>query len=189
MAKYEMRRPETLNEILNRYNPEGDCGAYGKRFEVMFRATLTDKVERVHPAGYADCSVKRGVSVECKSGAGALDTFGWDTKEEAELAMENMDFLHKCSHVAYLPKFNGENLEDTIIVPRKRFIRILLKYNLVRVRKGSDGKWYVTIQNYLPTEKFKPSKERVGCLIEDLQDNGYYIDIFAERMLNKELEL
>lgn len=189
MAKYKMRRPETLEEVMSRYNPSGDFGACGKQFEVLFRATLTDRVERVHPAGYADCVVKRGVVVECKTGAGTLGDFGWDTKEEAELAMENMDFLHKCSHVAYLPKFNGYNLEDTIIVPRKRFIRILLKYNLVRVRCGSNGKWYVTIQNYLPTEKFKSSRERVGCLIEDLQDNGYYLDIFAKRMLNKELEL
>lgn len=188
-TKYEMRKPERLEEILARYNPSVDCGALGKRADVLVRKAITAKIERAHPAGIADCTVKRGVTVEIKTGAGELDPFGWDTKEEAEEAMNNCDFLHGCSHVAYLAKFDGTNVEDFIVVPRKRFIKILLKYNLIRVKKASTGQWKVTIQNFLPTENFHPSKERAGCFFEDLEMNGLYIDLFCENMLGRELDL
>ena len=191
MAKkdYVMRNPERLEDILARYNPCIDCGAMGKRADVLVRKAITTKIERAHPAGIADCKVKRGVSVEIKTGAGELDPFGYDTKEEAEMAMEAGEYLKGCTHVAYLAKFNGSNLEDFIVVPKKRFINILLKYNLVRVKKASSGSWKITIQNYLPTENFHPSKERVGCFFEDLELNGLYIDLFCEKMTGRELDI
>lgn len=188
MAKYEMKKPETLEEILLRYNPADD-GYGGKIADVIVRKAIAQKIERVHPAGTSDCTVKRGVAVETKTGAGELDPFGYDTKEEAEEAMANDAFLLGCTHVAYLAKFTGDNVEDFIVVSRKRFIKILKTYNLVRVKKASSGKWKVTIQNYLPTPNFHPSKERAACFFEALEENGYYIDLFCEKMLNRELDI
>ena len=189
MAKYEMRKPERLEEILGRYNPEIDAGAMGKRADVLVRKAITSKIERAHPAGVSDCTVKRGVAVEIKTGAGELDPFGYDTKEEAEEAMEAGEYLKGCTHVAYLAKFNGENLEDFIVIPKKRFIKILLKYNLVRVKRSTDGRWKITIQNFLPTPNFHPSKEKAGCFFEDLEENGLYIDLFCENMTGRELDI
>lgn len=188
MPKYEMRKEENLEDILNRYlnNIHGYGGISG---EIIGRKTLTDKIERLHPAGYGDCIIKRGVSVEFKTGAGELEPFGFDTKEEAEEAMENDDFLRGCTHVAYLAKFDGTNVEDFIVLSRKRFIKVLKAYNLVRVKKASNGKWKVTIQNYLPTPNFHPSLKRAACFFEALEENGYYLDIFAERMVNRDLYL
>lgn len=187
MAKYEMRNPERLEDILARYNPCIDAGAMGKRADVLVRKAITAKIERAHPAGVADCKVKRGVSVEIKTGAGELDPYGYDTKEEAMEAMEQGKYLPGCSHVAYLAKFDGSNLEDFIVIPKKRFIKILLKYNLVRVKRASNGTWKITIQNFLPTENFHPSKEKAGCFFEDLEINGLYIDIFCEQMTGHDL--
>ena len=187
--KYIMKNPERLEDILNRYNPTVDCGAMGKRADVLVRKAITQKIERAHPAGVADCKVKRGVSVEIKTGAGELDPFGYDTKEEAQEAMANGEYLRGCTHVAYLAKFDGSNLEDFIVVPKKRFINILLKYGLVRVKRASSNTWKITIQNFLPTENFHPSKEKAGCFFEDLETYGLYIDIFCEKMTGRELDL
>ena len=188
-VKHTMKNPERLEDILSRYNPVGDFGAMGKQGEVIFRKVATNKVERLHPAGYSDCVIKSGVSVEVKTGAGELETFGFDTKEEAQEALDNDRFLLGCTHVAYLPKFTGENVEDFIIVPRKRFIKILRHYGLLRVKKASSGKWKVTIQNYLPTPNFHPSAEKVGCLIEALEENGLYLDLFIQKMVKRDLYL
>ena len=187
--KYVMKNPERLEDILNRYNPVVDCGAMGKRADVLVRKAITAKIERAHPAGIADCKVKRGVSVEVKTGAGELDPFGYDTKEEAMEAMEAGEYLKGCTHVAYLAKFDGHNLEDFIVTSKKRFIKILLTYNLVRVKHSTDGKWKITIQNFLPTPNFHPSKEKAGCFFEALEENGLYIDLFCEKMTGRELDI
>lgn len=178
---------KTIEKVLARYNPEGDFGAMGKRAEVIARHLVTGKIERLHPAGVSDCTVKSGVSVEIKTGAGELSTFGYDTKEEALEAMEEGRFLEHHTHVAYLAKFNGSNAEDFLVLPRRRFINLLNKYNLVRVKRGSDGKWRVTIQNYLPTPTFHASKARAALFLKELEENGLYLDCFCEKMLNRGL--
>ena len=178
---------EKVERLLNRYNPTIDSGAMGKRADVLVRRLITGKIERCHPAGIADCVVKSGVSVEIKTGAGELGQYGYDTKEEAEEAMAEGRFLEHCTHVAYLAKFNGTNIEDTIVLPRRRFIKLLDKYGLIRVKHSSDGLWRVTIQNYLPTPKFHASKERAALFFDDLEINGLYLDCFCEKMLNRGL--
>lgn len=188
MGKYTMKKPEALEEILARYNPE-NCGYMGRTADILVRKIITGKLERVHGANESDCKVKRGVSVEIKTGAGELDPFGYDTKEEAEEAMESDEFLNGCTHVAYLAKFTGDNIEDFIVVPKKRFIKILREFNLIRVKKATNGQWKVTIQNFLPTPNFHPSLERVGCFFEALEENGLYIDLFCEKMTGHELYL
>lgn len=186
--KYREMIPETLEEILARYNPD-DHGYGGKTGEIIVRKAVAEKVERLHPAGLSDCTVKRGVALEIKTGAGELDTFGYDTKEQALEAKEADRYLPGCTHVAYLAKFTGNNVEDFIVVSRKRFINLLKEHNLVRVKRGSDDKWRVTIQNYLPTPNFHPSKERAASFFMGLEENGYYLDIFVERMLQRDLNL
>ena len=178
---------EKVERMLNRYNPTTDCGAMGKRADVLARKLVTGKLERCHPASIADCTVKRGVSVEIKTGAGELGGYGYDTKEEAQEAMEAGNFLEHCTHVAYLAKYDGTNIDYMLVLPRKRFIKLLNKYNLVRIKHSSDGMWRVTIQNYLPTPNFHPSKERAALFLEELEINGLYLDCFCEKMLNRSL--
>lgn len=186
--KYRQMNPETLEEILARYNPN-DPGYGGKLGDVLVRKAISHKVERVHPAGLSDCTVKRGVALEIKTGAGELDTFGYDTKEQAIEAKEADRYLPGCTHVAYLAKFTGFNVEDFIVVSRKQFITLLKDHNLVRVKRGSDNKWRVTIQNYLPTPNFHPSKERAASFFSGLEENGYYLDVFVSRMLSRDLDI
>ena len=188
MAKYQMKKEENLQDVLDRYI-NNICGYGGISGEIIGRKALTEKIDRLHPAGYSDCIVKRGVSVEFKTGAGELDPYGYDTKEEAQEAMENDDFLHGCTHVAYLAKFDGTNVEDFIVLSRRRFIKVLKEFGLVRVKHASNGSWKVTIQNYLPTPNFHPSLTRAACFFEALEENGYYLDIFAERMTGKDLDV
>lgn len=184
MAKYNIRKAESLEKIIERYitNPNpNDKGAMGKAYDSLGRYAFTQKLEYCHHAGMYDCLVKSGVVIEWKNGCGSLDGFGYDTKEEAELAMIERRYLPNCTHIAYIPKFNGENMDETIITPRLRFIKILEQFKLVRVRRETDGKWRVAIQSYIPSPTFKASPERMAAFIEALEENGLYIDLFAEK--------
>lgn len=184
MAKYNIRNAQTLEKIIDRYinNPNpNDKGNMGKAYDSLGRYALTKKLEYCHHAGMYDSFVKSGVVVEWKNGCGSLDGRGYETKEEAEEAMINRQYLPNCTHVAYVPKFNGSNMEETIITPRLRFIKVLEQFKLVRVRRETDGMWRVAIQSYIPTPTFKASPERMAAFIEALEENGLYIDLFAEK--------
>ena len=185
--KFKYEGKKNIDAVLARYSIASDCGQLGKKAEVVARYAITGKIERCHTAGDTDCVVKRGVVVEVKTGAGELEPFGYDTKEAAIEAMEAGHFLLGCSHVAYLPRYNGHNIEQTLVVPRKRFISLLQKYNLIRVKQATNGAWKVTIQNYLPTENFHPSKDRAFLFLDDLEKYGLFLDCFCEKMLGREL--
>lgn len=185
--KFKYTGEKDINEVLARYSAITDCGKDGKRADVAVRYAVTGKIERCHSAGDVDCVVKRGVTVEIKTGCGELEPFGYDTKEEAIEAMEAGRFLLGCTHVAYLPRFTGDNVDSVLVLPRKRFISLLQKYNLIRVKQATCGTWKVTIQSYLPTPTFHASKDRAVMFLEDLETYGLYLDCFCEKMLNREL--
>lgn len=173
----------TKEGIITKYiSNTADDGRFGRSFEVDFREILTGAVERCHPLGVADVAVKRGVTVETKTGCGWLVNPEFDNAEDAWNYFENAyKPMIKASHVAYLPKWNGENTRDAIILTQAKFLNILEKNKLVRA-KSNKGYFGIAIQSYIPTPTFKASVSRYESFLNDLADNGEIIEEFAERM-------
>ena len=173
----------TKEGIITKYiSNTADDGRFGRSFEVDFREILTGAIERCHPLGVADVSVKRGVTVETKTGCGWLVNPTFDTPEEAWHFFENTyKPMLKASHVAYLPKWTGENTRDCIILTQKKFLAVLERNKLIRA-KGNKGYFGICIQSYIPTPTFKASVSRYESFLEDLSNTGEIIEEFAERM-------
>jgi hypothetical protein len=166
------------------YANEKDYGRNGRNFEVAFRSLLIGVEGACNPQGVADILVKRGVTLECKTGCGWLISPTYASKEEAsEILAEGGFKMKRAMFVAYLPEFNGENAEDALILTQSKFMAIFAKYGKLRVKQSSsNGMWGITIQSYIPTEKFKASKKVYQAILIELFDNGEYYDTFAERM-------
>ena len=176
----------TINDILNSYNPERDPSGYaGRRFEVTLRYVIskfmTGKgvVSKVKPQGVTDIIVKPGVALESKSGAGYLMPAEHYTKEAAFEAFDTYMPMKRATHVAYCPKWTGNNLQDVYILPQRKFIRILADCGLLVARKSSprNGQLYgVAIQTYT----HQPRKEEK--LIAMLQAEAETLQSFLIRM-------
>jgi hypothetical protein len=173
----------TGKDIVNRYlSNHADDGRFGRSFEVMFRKQATNIAHRVHPMTVADVVIGR-MSIECKTGCGWLVNPEFDTKDDAIEYFESTKYpMMHASFVAYLPKWDGTNEMDALILPQRRFLKCLAKNNLVRAKAGSNGLWGISIQSYIPTPTFKASKERYESFMNDLFDNGEYLDSFIERL-------
>lgn len=164
------------------YTNERDDGKNGRNFEVEFRLLLTGEEGASNPQGVADILVKRGVVLECKTGCGWIVYPTYRTKEEAEALIESGFKMKKAMFVAYLPKFDGTNAADALVLTQAKFLAVFGKYRKLRVKKSSDGLWGIAIQSYIPTPTFKASAKVYESILADLFDNGEYYDTFAERM-------
>lgn len=165
------------------YNNPNDSGKDGRNFEPIFRMLFGFELERCHRQGEADILVKRGVTLECKTGHAQLTAPIYASKEEATEALKSGNFrMSKAMFVAYLPKFNGSNATDALILTQKNFLAVLRKHGKLRAKRHSNGNWCIAIQQYIPTPTFKASQKTYDAILADLFDNGEYYDTFMERM-------
>lgn len=178
---------EGIDDIIANYTDnEDDDGAYGRAFEVTLRDALTQVVDKVASQDKADIVYKQGVTIECKTGAGRLVETPYATSEQALDAFyatfnrRNGKPMLKASHVAYIPKFKG-SLDNVYILTQRNFLRLLDCQGLIRAKPYSDG-YKITIQNYLPTPNYTPSKERAAIVKMGLEGLGKSIPEFIEYM-------
>lgn len=169
----------TIEELVNSYmsntkNP-GNCG---RAFESAVRYRILHRVESAHSGNISDLTVKVGnqyVAIECKQGCGWVNVPELETEEEAQEALDNFD-MHRAKYVCYIPKFTGDNVDEAYMLTKHAFISILRKYNLLRVkRNGKAGYYGICIQSYIPTPKFKASKERYNSILEDFATHSVTI--------------
>lgn len=177
---------EQVDEIINYYaNIDNHDGVKGSQFEVIMRDALKGIADYQASQGVADIVYKQGVTIECKTGAGRLINTGYETPEKALAAFWG-DFhksgrpMKRASHVAYIPNFTG-NIDDVYILYQPDFIRLLYVLDLVRTKKYPDG-YKITIQNYLPTENFNPSRERIAVMKWGLENLGKSLLEFIKHM-------
>jgi hypothetical protein len=176
-----------LESIRERYlqNLE-DSGHFGRCFEVDMRHELINTVERVHPLGVADVTIKAGVTLECKTACGWIVNPQFDTPEEAKAYIEEKTRpMKKAMFVAYLPQYNGENLEDARILSQTSFLNMLKEAGLLRAKKGSsknNPQYGIAIQSYLPTKSFHPSMKTLAFVEGYLMEHGETVEEYVERM-------
>ncbi len=177
---------EHVDEIINYYaNIDNHDGVKGSQFEVIMRDALKGIAEYQAPQGVADIVYKQGVTIECKTGAGRLINTGYETPEKA-LAAFWADFkksgrpMKRASHIAYTPTFNG-NIDNVYILYQPDFIRLLRVLELIRTKQYDDGH-KVTIQSYLPTKNFNPSRERIAVMEMGLENLGKSLPEFIKHM-------
>ena len=174
-----------LDSIITKYESNlGDLGRFGRCADVLVRMYLTGKIERCHPLGVSDVFHKRIGAVEIKTGCGWLLNAEYDTVDAAWAAWNSKkNPIPKARYIAYNPTFTDfDGLTDFIVLTQSQFISALNKYSLIRVKPHS-GKYGIAIQSYIPTPTFKASKQRYNDFIATLENNGLYLDCFAEKKL------
>lgn len=165
---------------MGRYHNERDHGRKGRNMEEDGRLLFKQVDERCHPLGVADMVVKRGVTVEFKTGCGWLVSPIYDSKEEVEEMLDDFKMV-KAMYVCYLPEYDGTNIYDAIVITQKKFLTVFRNHGKIRVKKGSNGLWGIAIQSYIPTPTFKASVKTYEAILQDLADNGMIIEEFAEK--------
>lgn len=173
------------HELIEYYVSKNDFdGKDGAIAEVAIRERLTGKIAKMSPNKITDIVVKSGVTVEVKTGQ------GWIIPPQFESENEAWAFYHgkatrykmaRASHVVYIPVVTKESIMKAKVIKQADFMRLLESLNLVRVKK-SRGLYGIAIQQYLPTEKFKPSKERVAVMRVMLEVLGESQADFVARM-------
>lgn len=182
-------KPElkTLADIINEYPIENDPLANAARqVECFVRYRLTGAVERVHPLGVADCVVKRGVTLEVKTGHGWFIEPNFATQEQLLAYLdERSNPMIKASHIAYLPHraTNGYNCNSCLFFTARQFMDIMGGQFGKLVAKENRGMWGVAIKPWI-TEGYaqKSSERNEKAIREMLQKSGLDIKKFAERM-------
>lgn len=174
------------------YSNAHDDGREGRNSELTFRISLAEclgkkiNVDRIKSAYKADFKVRtaggKTVTGECKTGCGWL-TKPCYTQEQAQTLLQDLQALKKAvdhsSYIAYAPT----SADEMLIMPKSRFIEICAKHNILRIKKHSSGCGYgVTIQSYVPTPTFRASKNRYEAILNDLFDNGEYLDCWVDRL-------
>lgn len=174
------------------YKNANDDGREGRNAEIDFRIALAEalgkkiKPEAIKASHKADFKVKtvggKVITGECKTGCGWLTRPDY-TEAEAKDLLTDLRNLKKAvahsSYIAYAPTASDEML----IMTKSAFIDLCARYNLLRIKKHSSGCGYgITIQSYIPTPTFRASKTRYEAILNDLFDNGEYIDCWIERL-------
>ena len=171
--------------LIDYYASKDDFdGKDGAIAEVAIRERLTGQVKGLASNKMADIVIKSGVTVEVKTGQ------GWIVPPQFESEGEAWAFYHgkatrykmaRASHVVYIPVVTDKAIASARIIKQADFMRLLECLNLVRVKK-SRGLYGIAIQQYLPTEKFKPSRERVAVMRVMLEILGESQADFVKRM-------
>ena len=173
------------SELIEFYASKHDFdGKHGAMAEVAIRERLTGKIAKMSPNNSTDVVVKSGVTVEVKTGQGWLIPPTFETEAEAWEHYHGKATRYKmarASHVVYIPVVTEKAIASARVIKQADFMRLLKCLNLVRVKK-SRGLYGIAIQQYLPTEKFKPSKERVAVMRVMLEILGESQVDFVKRM-------
>lgn len=171
-----------------------NTGARGCVFECTVRHAINGTWEHVHTLDETDVTVKRGVTLECKSGAGDLTSARWSSREEAaEVWGSSKRPMRKASHVCYVAKVNVENpaeiLETARVFTQNEFIQILEDSKMLRFRK--DGEKYCaaiqTVSESTAKSPFlkngQPRKETAPNMFRRLiLERGEKLEDFVDRM-------
>lgn len=175
----------TLDDVRTEYSLDKDpCGNGARQVECFLRYYFTGKIERVHPLGVADIVIKRGITMEVKTGHGWLIEPRFETLEELENHLDSRkNPMIKASHIAYLPHraYDGLDCVDCLIFSAIQFIKIMGKYGKLTV-KESRGSWGVAIKDWI-TEGYavKSSSKVEKAIREDLENNGLIIEEFVQK--------
>ena len=171
-----------------------NTGAKGCIFECVVRHAVNGIWEHVHVMDETDVTIKRGVTLECKSGAGDLTSARWSSREQAAEVWESSKRpMRKASQVCYTVKVNVENpaemLETARVFTQNEFIQILEESKMLRFRKDGE-KFCAAIQtvsestaksqflkNGQPRKETAPNKFRRLIL-----ERGETLESFIERM-------
>lgn len=165
----------------NTYTNTADTGRFGRNFEVDLRAYLKSVIERCHPMHTTDVTVKRGVTLECKTGCGWLVSPFTADVTEADALLEDGFKMRRATYVAYLPQYSEDtDISEVRFFTQAQFIGIFADHKKVRVKRGSNGLYGIALQSYIPTEKFKCSKAVYQSILSRL-DDGLTAEEFAEK--------
>lgn len=177
-------------EHLNTYTNTKDTGMNGRNFEVDLRAYLysvigrmaVDSDNRFHHMDLADLILKRGVTLEAKTGCGWLvSPFTADIRE-ADALLANGFKMKKATYVAYLPQYNeNTDISEVRFFTQAQFLRIFSDNGKVRVKRSSDKRYGLAIQTYIPTPTFRASKKVYANILAEL-DGGMTAEEFFERI-------
>ncbi len=166
---------------FNTYTNTADDGRFGRNFEVDLRAYLKGIFERCHHMDVTDISVKRGVTLEVKSGCGWLVSPFTDDICEADDLLENGFKMKRATYIAYLPQYSeNTDISEVRFFTQAQFLRIFTDFNKVRVKRSSTGLYGLAIQTYIPTEKFRASKKVYAEILARL-DEGMTAEEFVDK--------
>lgn len=179
------REPLTLEKIRLEYPATDDpMGNPPRQVEVFLRYRLTGKVERVHPLGVADVVVKKGVTLEVKTGHGWLIEPSFESLEDLEAFLdERKNPMIKASHIAYLPHraMDGADCEDCLFFTAGQLLSILGSFGKLTL-KESRGFWGIAMRPWITEGYAQKSSPKVEKQIrERLNDTGLILEEFAEK--------
>lgn len=179
------REPLTLEKIRLEYPTTDDpMGNPPRQVEVFLRYRLTGKVERVHPLGVADVVVKKGVTLEVKTGHGWLIEPSFESLEDLEAFLdERKNPMIKASHIAYLPHraTDGADCEDCLFFTAGQLLSILGDFGKLTL-KESRGFWGIAMRPWITEGYAQKSSPKVEAQIrERLNDTGLILEEFAEK--------
>lgn len=175
----------TLEGIRAEYPAEADpMGNPPRQVECFLRYRLTGKVERVHPLGVADVVVKKGITLEVKTGHGWLIEPSFESLEDLENFLdERKNPLIKASHIAYLPHRaqDGTDCDDCLFFTAGQLLTILGSFGKLTL-KESRGFWGIAMKPWI-TEGYaqKSSVEKENQIRAKLEDQGLILEEFAEK--------
>lgn len=168
-------------EHLNTYTNTKDTGMNGRNFEVDLRAYLKGIFERCHHMDVTDISIKRGVTLEVKSGCGWLvSPFTSDVCEAYDL-LDNGFKMRRATYIAYLPQYSEvTDISEVRFFTQAQFLRIFSDFNKVRVKRSSAGQYGLALQSYIPTPTFRASKKVYQAILDRL-DEGMTAEEFVDK--------
>lgn len=163
-------------------------GGGARRFECLSNYLWTGKLERAKPLGAADIVVKRGVTLECKSGHGWLIEPRFCSREELDSWIEERSNpMVRASHVMYLPTralgvFN--EVYDARILTAKAFWNIFQSFGKT-CPKENRGYWGVAMKPWLRREDgytVSNSKKTYDLIHAQIEAEGVTVWEFAETL-------
>lgn len=181
-ASKEKKPLATLEDVRHEYTDA--CGGGARQVECFGRYRLTGVIERVHPLGVADVTIKGGMTLEVKTGHGWLIEPMFETLEELNAYLdERRNILLRASHIAYLPHraICGEDFDDCLFFPAMQLVKILGQFGKLACKQDRD-RWGVAIKPWI-TEGYaqKSSAKNEAEIREALEDVGLILEEFAEK--------
>ena len=181
-ASKEKKPLATLEDVRKEYTD--NCGGGARQVECFGRYRLTGIIERVHPLGVADVTIKGGMTLEVKTGHGWLIEPMFETLEELNAYLdERRNILLRASHIAYLPHRAtcGEDFDDCLFFPAMQLVKILGQFGKLACKQDRE-RWGVVIKPWI-TEGYaqKSSAKNEAEIREALEDAGLILEEFADK--------
>lgn len=172
----------SLDDVRAEYiDPKGGAP---RQVECFGRYRLTGVIERVHPLGVADVTLKSGMTLEVKTGHGWLIEPMFETMESLNAYLdERRNILLRASHIAYLPHRAraGEDFDDCLFFTAMQLVKILGQFDKLACKQDRD-RWGVAIKPWI-TEGYaqKSSAKNEALIREALEDAGLILEEFAAK--------